>query len=57
LDKGKLEKVMPKIYEKWAGPDVLVWVPYASRRNHRKDFERKPLSSDQKREAGFSTAS
>ncbi|MEM1564172.1 MAG: hypothetical protein QW161_05840 [Candidatus Bathyarchaeia archaeon] len=27
--KGKIEKILPKIFEKYAGPDVLVWVPYA----------------------------
>jgi hypothetical protein len=38
--KAKVEKVIPKLYEKWAGPDVLVWVPYASRETI-KDFERR----------------
>jgi len=27
--KAKIERLMPKIFEKYAGPDVLAWVPYA----------------------------
>ena len=28
--KAKIERIMPKIFEKYAGPDVLAWLPYAS---------------------------
>ena len=37
--KGKLEKVMPKIFEKYAGPDVLAHLPNASAETIRK-FEK-----------------
>ncbi|MEM3875391.1 MAG: hypothetical protein QXU45_09710 [Candidatus Bathyarchaeia archaeon] len=37
--KGKLEKVMPKIFEKYAGPDVLAHLPNASEETIRK-FEK-----------------